>query len=144
MAAKQSKSPVTSETSGDHDASTERLFKLVGFPEVLYAQLRDHSKVADLTNRCVVRDAVDHHLQQVLELCCQAGFAPRKVSRKLVRFPLDEATKTLLDKKAEDSGIDATALLLACLRSELGLRLVDSDRKSILARIKRRFAKTKE
>ena len=139
--AKQSKSPATYETSDDDEPSSERLFKLVGFPAALYAQLRDYSEAEELTNRCVVRDAVSHHLQQVLELCAQAGFAPAEGPRKMVRFPLDEATKTLLDKKAEDSGIDATALLLACLRSELGLRLVDSERKSILARIKRRLAR---
>ena len=121
--------------------TVERTFKLIGFPSLLYAQLRDYSESEALSNRSVIRNAVDKHLPGVLKLCAQAGFAPGEGERKMVRTPLDPAVKDLLDEKAEESGVDATALLMLCLRNELELRLTDKQRNSILARMKRRLAK---
>ena len=117
------------------------MFKLVGFPAWLYALLREFSETEGTTNRSVIKIAVDRHLPSVLAHCAEAGLAPSEGERKLVRTAVDPAVKTYLDEKAEESGVDATTLLLACLRHELGLRLVDSERKSLLARLKRRLAK---
>lgn len=117
------------------------MFKLVGFPTSLYGLLRQFSETEGTTNRSVIKLAVDRHLPSVLAHCAEAGLAPSEGERKLVRTAVDPAVKAHLDEKAEESGVDATTLLLACLRHELGLRLVDSERKSLLARLKRRLTK---
>lgn len=124
-------------------AESEREFKAVGFPAALYEHLRDFANAEDATNRGIIRTAVEKHLGEVLELCAKAGFAPAEGERKLVRTPIDPGIKKLLDEAAEKSGLDATTLMLCCLRRTLGLRLKDPDRDSILARIKRRLARSR-
>lgn len=128
---------------GRNESSSNREFKMIGFPEQLYLYLREFADEKELTNRCVIRKAVESHLDEVLRLCADAGHAPAEGERKLVRTALDPGDKARLDGGAEKSGVDATALLILCLRHELRLRLKDRQRPSILARIKHRLARSK-
>jgi hypothetical protein len=128
---------------GRNSPSKEREFKLIGFPDQLYLHLRDTADAEEVTNRCYFRLAVEEHLDDVLKLAAQAGFAPLEGDRKLVRTALDPAIKDQLDSAAEAAGLDATTLLLLCLRRKLGLTLAAKERDSILARIKRRLTRSK-
>lgn len=125
-------------------AGTVREFKMIAFPEVLYACLKEFAAAEKTKNRGAITAAVNRHLKGVEALCAKAGFAPGdEGKRKLVRTALDPATKNLVDEAAKRSGVDATNLMLLCLRHELGLRLVDPGRESILSRLKRRLARSR-
>jgi hypothetical protein len=124
--------------------SPDREFKMVGFTEHLYTYLREFAEAEEKTNRCTIREAVQQHLEVVEMLCADAGFAPNEGNRKLVRTPIDSDIKDILDKAGVRAGLDATTMLVLCLRHHLGLRLKDSERESILGRLERRAARTRK
>ncbi len=117
---------------------------MVGFTEHLYTYLREFADAEGRTNRCTIREAVEQHLEGVEKLCAEAGFAGGEGSRKLVRTPIDSDIKETLDAAGKRSGLDATALLLLCLRHHLGMRLKDADREDVLARLERRAARSRK
>jgi predicted DNA-binding protein len=122
----------------------EREFKMVGFTEHLYTCLREFTDAEGKTNRCAIREAVEQYLEGVEKLCAEAGFAAGEGGRKLVRTPIDSDIKETLDEAGKRSGLDATALLLLCLRNYLGMRLKDAGREDVLSRLERRAARSRK
>jgi hypothetical protein len=107
------------------------LMKVIGFPALLYKQLRNAADSQAATNRAVLRAAVEEQLAAVEEI----GFAPGEGPRKLVRSAIDRDVLDSLKEAAGRSGVDSTALTMLCLRRHLGMRLVDKNRNEALRKL---------
>jgi hypothetical protein len=93
----------------------ERKFLNVNCPQALYISLQKARKASGVTARDVLGAALDGHLGDIAELVHEAGFA-KAIKPRLVRMPLDISDNTRLREVAEKLGLDATSVLLACLR----------------------------
>jgi hypothetical protein len=87
----------------------------------------------------LVDKALDDHLEDVIKLCTEAGFAPQEGDRKLVRLSMSIDKDEQIRKEAAKLGLEVTTLLLLCLRRAHKLRAGDRGRESRLKAAKERF-----
>jgi hypothetical protein len=118
----------------------QKVIRNVSFPTALYQRVRK----AGPTNREVLRTAISEELGEVKRLLMEAGFAAPEGARHLVRTPLDVDIDEQLRVESELLGIDATSLILACLRRHFGVRLGDRDRSQFVRYAKASRSRKKE
>ena len=121
----------------------EREIKVIAFPEVLYKRVRRTTKAEKTTNRAILRKAVTENLEKVEQMLAEAGFAPSEGPRHLVRTAVDQQIVDTLRATAVRSGVDATTLILLCLRHHFGIRLGNPERAKLLKASARRKPKAK-
>lgn len=68
------------------------------------------------TVREFVGDAVDEELRELIENLAELGIANDSVTNAAVRFPMGDSTLTQLRAASQESGLDQSQLLTACLR----------------------------
>jgi sugar phosphate isomerase/epimerase len=106
----------------------ERLIRSVNFPTQRYALLDAEKEKQGLTNRELVDKALDDHLEDVVKLCAEAGFAPQEGDRKLVRLSMSIDKDEQIKEEAAKLGLEVTTLLILCLRRAHKLRANDRGR----------------
>jgi sugar phosphate isomerase/epimerase len=117
----------------------ERLIRSVNFPVQLYAVLDAEKEKQEVTNRDLVDKALDEHLDDVVKLCAEAGFAKQEGKRKLVRLSMTIKKDDKLKAEADKLGLEVTTLLLLCLRRAHKLRANDRGREAKLEAAQKRF-----
>jgi hypothetical protein len=122
----------------------KRLIRSVNFPVQLYAVLDAEKEKQEVTNRDLVDKALDEHLDDVVKLCAEAGFAPQEGDRKLVRLSMTIEKDDKLKAEADKLGLEVTTLLLLCLRRAHKLRASDRGRDAKLKAAKARLEAEKK
>lgn len=61
-------------------------------------------------------DAVDQELRELIDRLAELGIANDSATTAAVRFPMEDSTLTELRAASQESGLDQSQLLTACLR----------------------------
>jgi hypothetical protein len=116
----------------------QRVVRSINYPKATYKKLQAEQKKLKITNRDQVRLAVEGHIDHIRKLLVEAGFSKREDEPQLVRLSVDLHIDNLINKTADELGLDYSAILLACLRSKYGLRIGDPGAEKLKREIARR------